>query len=158
MTIAKNGPRMAKERILVVDDEQNARVALRTILSEEGYEIAEAADGEEALALLPGRFLVEEGDNDIEVRLVRTSSGDREEPTIGRDPGPPYRHIQLRASSVSAKHAKLVCENGGYTITNYSRTNPVVVNGQELPENASRRLMDADRVEIGEVVMTYRET
>src|SRR6266545_660939 len=54
MSVAKAGPRMAKERILVVDDEQNARVALRTILSEEGYEIAEAADGEEALALLPG--------------------------------------------------------------------------------------------------------
>src|SRR5262249_38229952 len=30
----------------------NARAALRTILSEEGYEIAEAADGEEGLARL----------------------------------------------------------------------------------------------------------
>ncbi|HTP28869.1 MAG TPA: sigma-54 dependent transcriptional regulator [Anaeromyxobacteraceae bacterium] len=45
---------MAKERILVVDDEQNARVALKTILTEEGYEVAEAVDGEEALALLSG--------------------------------------------------------------------------------------------------------
>ncbi|MBS1151108.1 MAG: two component, sigma54 specific, transcriptional regulator, Fis family [Myxococcaceae bacterium] len=36
-------------RILVVDDEQNAREALRTILSEEGFEVAEAADGEEGL-------------------------------------------------------------------------------------------------------------
>jgi two-component system, NtrC family, response regulator len=43
---------MPKQRILVVDDEQNARTALRAILSEEGYEIAEAADGEEALAAL----------------------------------------------------------------------------------------------------------
>ncbi|HYV65157.1 MAG TPA: response regulator, partial [Myxococcales bacterium] len=43
---------MAKPRILVVDDEQNARAALRTILSEEGYEIAEAPDGEEGLARL----------------------------------------------------------------------------------------------------------
>jgi two-component system, NtrC family, response regulator len=43
---------MSKQRILVVDDEQNARTALRAILSEEGYEIAEAADGEEALAAL----------------------------------------------------------------------------------------------------------
>jgi len=41
-----------KERILVVDDEQNARVALRTILEEEKYEVAEAADGEEALERL----------------------------------------------------------------------------------------------------------
>jgi two-component system NtrC family response regulator/two-component system response regulator HydG len=45
---------MAKERILVVDDEQNARAGLHDILAEEGYEVAEAADGEEALALLPG--------------------------------------------------------------------------------------------------------
>ena len=43
---------MPKERILVVDDEQNARSALRTILSEEGYEIREATNGEEALSLL----------------------------------------------------------------------------------------------------------
>ena len=43
---------MAKERILVVDDEQNARSALRLILGEEGYDIAEAEDGEAALARL----------------------------------------------------------------------------------------------------------
>ncbi len=39
-------------RILIVDDEQNARLALRTLLSEEGFEVAEAADGEAALALM----------------------------------------------------------------------------------------------------------
>ena len=54
MMTAVSGARAGRERILVVDDEQNARVALRTILAEEGYEVAEAADGEEALALLPG--------------------------------------------------------------------------------------------------------
>ena len=54
MNDSEHGARSGKERILVVDDEQNARVALRTILAEEGYEVAEAADGEEALALLPG--------------------------------------------------------------------------------------------------------
>ena len=43
---------MPKERILVVDDEQNARSALRTILGEEGYELREATNGEEALSLL----------------------------------------------------------------------------------------------------------
>jgi two-component system, NtrC family, response regulator len=41
-----------KHRILVVDDEQNARDALKTILTEEGYEVKEAADGEEGLAAI----------------------------------------------------------------------------------------------------------
>ena len=41
---------MGSTRILVVDDEQNARDALRTMLNEEGYQVAEASDGEEALA------------------------------------------------------------------------------------------------------------
>ena len=44
---------MANERVLVVDDEANARRAIATILKEEGYEVREAADGAEALALLP---------------------------------------------------------------------------------------------------------
>jgi len=43
---------MAKARILVVDDEPNARAALRTILTEEGYLVSEAADGAEALEKL----------------------------------------------------------------------------------------------------------
>jgi two-component system NtrC family response regulator/two-component system response regulator HydG len=54
MSTPSLGTRVARERILVVDDEQNARVALRTMLAEEGYEVLEAADGEEALSLLPG--------------------------------------------------------------------------------------------------------
>ena len=41
-----------KQRILIVDDEQNARDALKTIFTEEGYEVAEAADGEAGLAAL----------------------------------------------------------------------------------------------------------
>jgi two-component system NtrC family response regulator/two-component system response regulator HydG len=40
---------MSKDRILIVDDEVNALVALRSILTEEGYEVDEAVDGEEAL-------------------------------------------------------------------------------------------------------------
>ncbi|MFP2911211.1 sigma-54-dependent transcriptional regulator [Pyxidicoccus sp. 3LFB2] len=41
---------MSLQRILVVDDEANARRAIATILQEEGYEVAEAANGAEALA------------------------------------------------------------------------------------------------------------
>jgi two-component system NtrC family response regulator/two-component system response regulator HydG len=43
---------MRHERILIVDDERNARQALHTILTEEGFEVAEASDGEEALGQL----------------------------------------------------------------------------------------------------------
>ncbi|MDY7228230.1 sigma-54-dependent transcriptional regulator [Hyalangium rubrum] len=43
---------MAAERILVVDDEDNARRAIVTILGEEGYEVAEASNGMDALTRL----------------------------------------------------------------------------------------------------------
>src|SRR5579863_2734050 len=38
--------------VLIVDDEQSIRVSLRTILSNIGFEIVEAARGEEALSLV----------------------------------------------------------------------------------------------------------
>jgi DNA-binding NtrC family response regulator len=44
--------RMTKERVLLVDDEENARGALRTLLMDEGYDVVEAADGHEALAAI----------------------------------------------------------------------------------------------------------
>ncbi len=109
------------------------------------------------LDVLPGRFLVDEGDRQTELRIFRTSPAERVETTIGRDPGPPYRHIQLLPASVSGKHAKLVFDKRSYSLINYARTNPTRVNGEEIEENASRRLVDNDRIEIGEVVMTYRE-
>ena len=109
------------------------------------------------LEVLPGRFLVDEGDRQTELRIFRTSPAERVETTIGRDPGPPYRHIQLLPASVSGKHAKLVFDKRSYSLINYARTNPTRVNGEEIEENASRRLVDDDRIEIGEVVMTYRE-
>jgi len=44
-----------QKRILVVDDEENARIALSKILSREGYEVASAGNGYEALNYLRGR-------------------------------------------------------------------------------------------------------
>jgi len=41
-------------RVLVVDDEENLRVVLRTLLRRHGYEVETASSGEEALALVDG--------------------------------------------------------------------------------------------------------
>ena len=41
-----------QKRILVVDDEENARLALSTILSREGYDVVSAVNGTDALAFL----------------------------------------------------------------------------------------------------------
>lgn len=38
-------------RVLIVDDDQQIRTMLRATLEREGYEVAEAADGRQALAL-----------------------------------------------------------------------------------------------------------
>ena len=43
---------MAKERILIVDDEKNIVSSLTSILSDEGYEVSMAGDGVEALELI----------------------------------------------------------------------------------------------------------
>jgi hypothetical protein len=119
-----------------------------------------SAPGQPAAAArdaLPGRFLIDEGDRETELKIYRTTPAERVETTIGRDPGPPYRHIQLLAASVAGKHAKLVYDKGSHSLINYARINPTRVNGEELGENASRRLVDNDRIEIGDVVLTFRE-
>ena len=39
-------------RVLVVDDEENIRIVLRTLLKRNGYEVEVASNGEEALKLV----------------------------------------------------------------------------------------------------------
>jgi CheY-like chemotaxis protein/anti-anti-sigma regulatory factor len=51
-TASANGHRAARTaRILVVDDEENVRLTTAAILEQEGYEVATASDGREALEL-----------------------------------------------------------------------------------------------------------
>jgi len=52
MTTAAPAPVSVRRRILIVDDDPRCRKAVARLLSEEGYEAAVAADGEEASGLL----------------------------------------------------------------------------------------------------------
>lgn len=112
------------------------------------------------LQFLPGRLEVVQGLGAIgqEVRFLRPERGERPEVTFGRGEGPPYRHVQLRAPTVSRLHARMTLEEGAtWMLENLSATNPVVVNGEEIVRGAPpRALADGDRIEMGEVVFRFR--
>jgi len=112
---------------------------------------------EGTLQILPGRLEIVEGaDTGHSIRFVR--AGAEPEVTFGRSDGPPYRHIQLRAATVSRKHAQMRFENTAWRIRNLSQTNPVVVNGEELGVDGSARvLQEGDRIEMGEITFVFRE-
>ena len=68
-----------------------------------------------------------------------------------------FRSVALKSGTVSRRHAKLTFTGGRWQIANLSKTNPVVVNDEELSHaEAPRTLDDGDRLELGEVVLRFR--
>lgn len=115
-----------------------------------------AADG--TVQLLPGMLIVTQGPEvGREFRFLRIGSQPVPELTLGRTSGPPYRHIQLPAATVSRQHARIRYEGGIWHIANLSMTNPLRVNGRELPPMQESALADGDRIELGEVELSYRD-
>lgn len=117
----------------------------------------EVADVDATLQLLPGRLEVVAGAVGAEeIRFVRPPGGDAEV-TLGRVAAATPAHVQLRNPTVSRKHARLRYDGGNWYVVNLSRTNPVLVNGQELGvESGGCELTDGDRLELGEVVLRFR--
>jgi hypothetical protein len=109
------------------------------------------------LQILPGRLdIIEGADKGQTIRFVR--AGAAPEITFGRSEGPPYLHVQLRAPTVSRKHAYMRYQNSSWFIRNLSGTNPVVVNGEDLGAAGSeRKLREGDRIEMGEIAFIFRE-
>jgi hypothetical protein len=109
------------------------------------------------LQILPGRLdIIAGADKGQTIRFVR--AGAAPEITFGRSEGPPYLHVQLRAPTVSRKHAQMRYQNSSWCIRNLSGTNPVVVNGEDLgAEGTERTLREGDRIEMGEIVFIFRE-
>jgi len=87
------------ERILIIDDNYDFRKFIREVLEKEGYEVAEAADGDEGISLfrekpadlvitdliMPGKegiqTMVELRRDFPDVKIIAVSGGGFEEPT-----------------------------------------------------------------------------
>ena len=114
---------------------------------------------EEPIQLLPGRLEVLAGEpRHHEIRFVRIP-GEPMEMILGRDSGPSAQYVALKSSTVSRRHARLAFSGiGQWAVANLSQTNPVVVNNEELAHtDGARGLADGDRLELGEVVLRFRE-
>ncbi len=106
------------------------------------------------LQILPGRLEVASGmAKQKEIRFVRVPG--KAEVTFGRYAGEPNSHIQIDSPTVSRKHASMRFHLNRWHITNLSSTNPVIVNGEQLPADEERPLSDGDQVEMGEVVFRF---
>lgn len=124
----------------------------------EGHALRFSVPADGTLQFLPGRFEIGSGlDAGREIRFVRVDGPNGTEVTFGRADGELYRHIQLRDKTVSRAHARMHFDHGTWHLENLSQTNPVVLNGAEMPSSVSQRLCDGDRVEMGEVQFTFRE-
>lgn len=114
---------------------------------------------DEPMQILPGRFEVIAGEPDTEDLRFFSRLGEAPRIVVGRDTGPPHRHITLRSPTVSRRHARIDFDNGDWTITNLSQTNPVIVNDRVLTNGGSaRKLSDGDRIELGEVALRFRSS
>jgi len=111
---------------------------------------------DDVVQLLPGHLEVLIGDSrHQEIRFVRVQ-GQQPQLILGRNPGRSPQHISLNSSTVSRQHARLAFSGGRWAVANLSKTNPVVVNDQELSnQDGERQLADGDRIELGEVVLRF---
>jgi hypothetical protein len=111
---------------------------------------------DDVVQLLPGHLEVLSGESrQQEIRFVRVQ-GQQPQLILGRNPGRSPQHISLNSSTVSRQHARLAFSAGKWAVANLSKTNPVVVNDQELTNlDGERQLADGDRIELGEVVLRF---
>jgi hypothetical protein len=113
-------------------------------------------------AFLPGRLEVQSAGSTgprpgEEIRFPARRQGDGVV-ILGRDDGPSGATVKVPAESVSRRHAQLQFENGRWKITNLSRTNPTLVNGEELMvTEGARWLYDGDIIEMGEMVFRFHD-
>ncbi len=142
---------------VVFDDTRFADVDAVPVRGANSETVRFRRPGEDPVQILPGRLEVVSGEaKHREIRFVR-SPGEPAELILGREPGQSPQAIALHSDTVSRQHARFAFSEGRWSVTNLSRTNPVVVNDERMADNAIERpLADGDRLELGEVVLRFR--
>lgn len=123
----------------------------------EGHLVRFSVPQEGTLQFLPGRLEIGAGlDAGREIRFVHVPGPNGTEVTFGRSEGELYRHIQLRDQTVSRSHARMRFADGHWYLLNLSQTNPIVHNSTVVANSNEHVLSDGDRIEMGEVLFTFR--
>lgn len=109
-----------------------------------------------AVQLLPGRLEVLEGATPHrEIRFMRVP-GEAAHVTLGREMRLSPHYVGLGSPTVSRRHARFDFTNNQWVVRNLSRTNPLVINDDELFDtDVARPLADGDRLELGDVVLRF---
>ena len=111
---------------------------------------------DEPMQILPGRLQIIAGEPATDDLRLFSRMGEPARIIVGRETGPPHQYITLHSPTVSRRHARMDFENGSWTITNLSQTNPVLVNDRALTNGGSaRKLSNGDRIELGEVALRF---
>jgi pSer/pThr/pTyr-binding forkhead associated (FHA) protein len=71
---------------------------------------------------------------------------------VGREPGQP---LSIENDSVSRRHAEVVAEGTGHTLTDLGSSNGTFVNGERLSPSVPRKLRAGDKVRFGETHWLY---
>lgn len=126
----------------------------------EGRTIKLHAPPAKTLKILPGRLEVLSGEDQVrEIRFYKAPGMRVPEVTFGRASGAPYKHVQLKAMTVSAQQARLTYSNGHWTLTNLAKatSNPTRVNGRDLDVGEEVVLRGGDIIEMGEVSFRFHD-
>jgi FHA domain len=125
----------------------------------EGETLRFVVPAEGTVEFLPGHLEIVAGpEAGREIRFARAPGETDTEVTFGRSEGPPNRHIQILARTVSRRHAAMTLIEDHWQLSNLSTTNPVVLNGRVLgPGEVVPLLVEGDRIEMGEVVFVFHE-
>jgi len=109
-----------------------------------------------AVQLLPGRLEVLEGATPHhEIRFLR-APGEPTHVILGREIKVTPHYVGLGSPMVSRRHARFDFADNRWIVKNLSRTNPLIVNDDELSDtDVARPLADGDRLEIGDVILRF---